>query len=119
VSNALFVAASPSPDGDTPTGPAFQRFVEELWAAQDPGGSGPADDEMADMARAAGIPDYQAGEIASGDLTFDTAAMSDTNLIYLLDIDPLESGTPTVYDLTNDEKLDVYDNDWLSTLMAS
>lgn len=119
VSNAMFVAASPNPDGDTPTGPAFQRFVEELWAAQDPGGSGPADDEMADMARTAGIPDYQAGEIASGDLTFDTAAMSDTNLIYLLDIDPLESGTPTVYDLTNDEKLDVYDNDWLSTLMAS
>jgi protein-disulfide isomerase len=119
VANALFVAASPSPDGDNPTGPAFQRFVEELWAAQDPGGAGPTDDEMADMARAAGVPDYQDGEIASGDLSFDTTEMSDANLSFLLDIDPIASGTPTVFSLTNDEKLDIYDDDWLSKLMAS
>jgi protein-disulfide isomerase len=119
VANAMFVAASPSPDGDSPTGPAFQRFVEELWAAQDPGGAGPSDDDMADMARAAGVPDYQADEIASGDLSFDTAGMSDTNLEFLLDIDPLASGTPTVFSLTDDEKLDIYDDDWLSKLMAS
>jgi hypothetical protein len=119
VVNAMFVAASPSPDGDNPTGPAFQRFVEELWAAQDLGGAGPSDDEMADMARAAGVPDYQAGEIATGDMTFDTAGMSDANLSFLLDIDPLASGTPTVYSLTDNEKLDIYDDDWLSALMAS
>jgi hypothetical protein len=119
VANAMFVAASPSPDGDNPTGPAFQRFVEELWAAQDPRGSGPSDSEMSDMARAAGVPDYQANEIASGELVFDTAGMSDTNLSFLLDIDPLDTGTPTVYDLTSDEKLDIYDDDWLSALMAS
>jgi len=119
VANALFVAAAPSPDGDTPTGPDFQRFVEELWAAQDPGGSGPSDDEMADMARAAGVPDAQANEIASGDPAFDTTGMSDTNLTFLIDVDPLASGTPTVFDMTNEEKLDVYDDDWLSTLMAS
>jgi hypothetical protein len=119
VANAMFVAASPSPDGDSPAGPAFQRFVEELWAAQDPGGSGPSDDEMSDMARTAGVPDYQADEIASGELVFDTAGMSDTNLSFLIDIDPLDTGTPTVYDLTADEKLDIYDDDWLSALMAS
>lgn len=119
VANALFVAASPSPDGDNPTGPAFQRFVEELWAAQEPGGAGPTDGEMAAMARAAGVPDYQAGEIASGDLSFDTAEMSDTNVSFLLDIDPLAGGTPTVFSLTGDEKVDIYDEDWLSNLMAS
>jgi protein-disulfide isomerase len=119
VAHAMFVAASPSPDDDNPTGPAFQRFVEELWAAQDPGGAGPSDDEMADMARAAGVPDYQAGEIASGDVAFDTTDISDTNLGFLLDVDPLASGTPTVYDLRNEEKVDVYDDDWLSALMAS
>lgn len=119
VANAMFVAASPGPDGDKPSGPAFQRFVEELWAAQDPGGPGPSDDEIADMARSADVPDYQAGEIASGAVALDTTAMSDTNLLFLLDIDPLASGTPTVFDLTGDEKVDVYDNDWLSVLMAS
>ncbi len=29
------------------------------------------------------------------------------------------TGTPTVYDPANDEKLDIYDNDWLSKLMQS
>jgi hypothetical protein len=119
VVNAMFLAATPGPDGDSPTGPAFQRFVEELWAAQGPGGSGPSDDDMADMASTAGVPAYQASEIASGDMVFDTTGTSDTNLSFLLDIDPLDSGTPTVFDLTNDEKIDVYDNDWLSSLMSS
>ncbi|MDQ2638310.1 MAG: thioredoxin domain-containing protein, partial [Actinomycetota bacterium] len=36
VSNALFLAA----DADA-TGAEFQRFVEELWAHQQPGGQGP------------------------------------------------------------------------------
>jgi hypothetical protein len=28
-------------------------------------------------------------------------------------------GTPTVYDLTKGEKLDIYDNDWLNKLIQS
>ena len=28
-------------------------------------------------------------------------------------------GTPTVYDLANGEKLDIYDNDWLNKLIQS
>ena len=35
------------------------------------------------------------------------------------EIDSVEMGTPTVYDLDKGEKLDIYDNDWLSKLIQS
>src|SRR3546814_10540793 len=48
VANALFLAATPT--GDTAaTGAQFQRFVEELWINQDPGGPGFTGDELRDM----------------------------------------------------------------------
>ncbi len=31
----------------------------------------------------------------------------------------MNTGTPTVYDLNAGEKLDIYDEDWLSKRMAS
>ena len=40
--------------------------------------------------------------------------MDENNFGFLFDVDPLSSGTPTVYDLVGDEKIDIYDNDWLS-----
>lgn len=119
VANAMFAAATPDVSAGTPSGTVFQRFVEDLWAHQDPGGDGPSADEMAEMARKAGIPDAQADKIAKGKKAVDVADMSDTNYEYLYLIDPISQGTPTIYDFDNDEKLDVYDNDWLSKLMAS
>jgi len=114
VANALFLAAE-----DGATGDQFQRFVEELWANQDPGGPGPSDDEMAEMAKAAGMSDDVAERIAGGAPAVDVAEMDSTNFGYLFDIDPLRTGTPTVYDLESDKKLDIYDDDWLAKLMQS
>lgn len=113
VTNAMFLAA----DGDA-TGTQFQRFVQELWANQDPGGPGPSDDEMADMAEEAGMPEKVAKRIAHGESAVNVADMDDSNFEYLFEIDPLETGTPTVYDPATDEKLDIYD-DWLNKLIQS
>lgn len=118
VSNALFVAAQE--DGAQPTpAVAFQRFVEELWADQDPSGRGPSDDELAEKARAAGIPDELAQRIADGEGAVDAVEMDEMNYEFLSSVDPVNTGTPTVYDLVNDEKIDIYDADWLDTLMSS
>jgi protein-disulfide isomerase len=121
VAKAMFAAATAAGPEDAGTTPAraFQRFVEELWATQDPGGEGPTDDEMAGMAQKAGIPSAQVEGIASGSSDVDTKDMDDTNFGYLFEIDSVDTGTPTVYDLKKDQKLDVYDNEWLSKLMAS
>ncbi|MHA3023682.1 DsbA family protein [Mycobacterium sp. BMJ-28] len=115
VANALFLAGA----GKQTPATALQSFVEELWANQDPGGKGPTDDEMADMARTAGVPDARAQLIASGDGVVDVAAMEDMNFGFLYDIDPTGTGTPTVYDLNKDRKVDIFDNDWLKKLIDS
>lgn len=115
VANALFVSAQAKQTPAT----AFQSFVEELWANQDPGGKGPTDDEMADMARTSGVPDAQAQLIADGESSVDVAGMEDMNFGFLYDIDPTVTGTPTIYDLNKDRKVDIYDNDWLKKLVES
>jgi protein-disulfide isomerase len=121
VVKALFAAATPAGAENAGATPAraFQKFVEELWAHQDPGGKGPTDDEMAGMARDAGIPSAQVDAIASGSSDVDPKDVDDTNFEFLYEIDSVQTGTPTVYDLKKDEKLDVYDNDWLSKVMES
>jgi protein-disulfide isomerase len=121
VANAMFAAATPGGaegTGGTPAR-AFQKFIEDLWAHQELGGTGPSDDEMAHMATQAGIPSTQVDAVASGASDVDTKDMSDTNMEFLFEIDQVNTGTPTVYDLKKDEKIDIYDNDWLSKLMAS
>jgi protein-disulfide isomerase len=115
VANALFVAGT----GKHTPAVAFQRFVEDLWAHQGPGGKGPTDDELAAMARTAGVPDEQARQIADGDAAVDAQAMEDMNFEFLYEIDPTGTGTPTVYDLNKDRKIDIYDNDWLKKLIDS
>ncbi|KKW63930.1 DsbA family protein [Mycolicibacterium elephantis] len=114
VSNALFLAA----DADA-TGAEFQRFVQELWTKQDPGGPGPSDDEMAEMARDAGLPESVVKRVATGGSAVNIADMEVSNFGYLYEIDPLSTGTPTVFDLVNDERLDIYDDDWLLKLIQS
>lgn len=49
----------------------------------------------------------------------DTQAMSDLNVELLTEINVYGVGTPTVYDLVNDEVLDIDDDDWLSKLIAT
>ena len=116
VSNALFNAA----DGDA-TGTQFQRFVQELYGHQQrtKGGPGPTDDEMAAMAKSAGMPDTVADRIADGGSAIDVTEMEEANFGYLYGIDMIDTGTPTVYDPQNDQKIDIYDNDWLTKLMQA
>jgi hypothetical protein len=71
------------------------------------------------MARTAGISDDIAGRIESGDAAVNTKDLEDTNFGFLYDIDSVDTGTPTVYDLTKGQKLDIYDNDWLSKIMGA
>lgn len=125
VANALFTVASPGGGADnvkTTTGREFQRFVEQLWSHQEPGGKGPSDDDIADLATAAGIPDFQVKALRTGAMPKNDSELTDmesTNFEYLYQIDPVNTGTPTVFDLNQGKKLDVYDNDWLAKVMAS
>jgi protein-disulfide isomerase len=114
VSNALFLAAK----GDA-MGSQLQRFVQQLWGHQNPGSSGPTNDDMADFAKKAGMPDKVAERVAGGASAVDIKDMNDSNFEYLYEIDPVNTGTPTVYDTKADQKLDVFDNDWLRKLMQS
>jgi hypothetical protein len=45
--------------------------------------------------------------------------MDNANFEFLYEIDNVDMGTPTVYDLAKGEKLDIYDNDWLNKLIQS
>ncbi|TFV61605.1 protein-disulfide isomerase [Mycobacterium sp. PS03-16] len=114
VSNAMFVAADTAPRAA-----AFQTYVEELWAHQQPGGPGPTDDELAGYARDSGIPAPGVNAIAAGDAAVDTAAMTDLNISYLTEISTYEIGTPTVYDLVNGAVIDLTDEDWLTRLIST
>jgi protein-disulfide isomerase len=114
VGNAMFAAA-----GASPRAVAFQAFVEELWAHQQPGGTGPTDAEMAGMAQDSGIPAPGVQAVAGGGQAVDTRDMSDVNVELLAEINVYGIGTPTVYDLVNDEVLDISDADWLSKLIST
>jgi protein-disulfide isomerase len=124
VANALFLAVGApgsTDEADKSSGPEFQRFVEDLWAHQQPGGPGPSDEAMARMAQESGIPDSVASKIRDGAApdNLDIDEMSAYNYGGLIGIDPITTGTPTVYDLNTQEKVDVHDDDWLDSLMGS
>lgn len=114
VSNALFTATKARPRGVT-----FQSFVEDLWAHQDPGGTGPSDTDMAAMAQESGIPAPGVNAIAKGNRAVDTRDMSDANIDLLAGITPDEIGTPLVYNLVSGEVVDISDDDWLSKLIST
>ena len=73
------------------------------------------------MATDAGMPADVAGKIGDGEeaTNVDIEEMAAYNFGSLIGVDPINSGTPTVYDLGNEEKVDIYDNDWLDKLMSS
>jgi len=114
VSNSLFLAAGPQTSAKD-----FQTFAEELWSQQEPGGKGPSDNEIADLAGKTGIPADAVAKIRSGTPAVDIADMEETNFEYLYEVNPLQTGTPTVYDLKKDDIVDIYDDNWLSALMSS
>ncbi|AKK26050.1 thioredoxin domain-containing protein [Mycobacterium sp. EPa45] len=114
VSNALFLAVGPNTSAKT-----FQAFVEDLWGHQDSHGKGPSDAQIADMARESGIPASAVDAMRAAKPALDVQQMADTNFEYLYEIDPVNSGTPTVFDLNTNEKIDIYDNNWLSKLMST
>lgn len=120
VSNALFLATQKAGSpGVHATGTQFQRFVETVWAHQRPGGQPPSGDELLDFAKKSGIPDAVAQNIKGGGSAVNVKAMDDANFEFLYEIDNTEMGTPTVYDLGKGQKLDIYDNDWLTKLVQS
>ncbi len=121
VVNALFLAAEPTSTTKPASGPEFQRFVEELWASQDPGGPGPSEADMADMATKAGLPAEVAQRIGDDSVTpqADIDQVAQENYSLLLSVSPSSPGTPMVYDLNNDETVDLHDKDWLASLMSS
>ncbi|KAA0110666.1 thioredoxin domain-containing protein [Mycolicibacterium sp. P1-5] len=114
VSNALFLAAGPNTSAK-----AFQAFVQDLWGHQDSHGKGPSDTQIADMARESGVPAVAVDAMRAAKPALDVQQMADTNFEYLYEIDPINTGTPTVFDLDTNERLDIYDNNWLSKLMST
>ncbi|MFN8087941.1 MAG: thioredoxin domain-containing protein [Mycobacterium sp.] len=113
VSNALFLAAGPQTSARV-----FQLFVEDLWSHQEPGGKGPSDSEIADLARESGVPGDAVEKMKSGTSAVNIADMAEVNFEYLYEVNPLQTGTPTVYDLKKDDTVDIYDDNWLSALMS-
>lgn len=118
VANAMFVAAEPV-GAVTGTGTQFQRFVAQLWGNQDSGGQPFSGAELQDMALGAGLPLPVAANVAAGPVGVDVVDMDETNYTFLFDIDPDEAGTPTVFDMRTEQKLDIYDDRWLDELVAS
>ncbi len=124
VANALFLAVG-APEqasgANEASGPEFQRFVEDLWAHQEPGGPGPSDQQMAKMAEDSGIPEDAAARIGDGDTAknVNLDEMSAYNYGALIGVDPVTTGTPTVYDLQTREKIDIHDSGWLDSLMSA
>ena len=74
---------------------------------------------MLEYAKKAGIPDPVAANVKGGGSAVNTKDMDDANFEFLYEIDATEMGTPTVYDLDKGEKLDIFDNNWLSKLIQS
>ncbi|MDG4663602.1 thioredoxin domain-containing protein [Mycobacterium sp. 236(2023)] len=118
VANAMFLATE-AIDNSAATGTQFQRFVEELWFNQDYGGVPFSAEELSGMATTAGLPDLVANNVGDDKEAVDVIDMEDTNFGLLYDVDPIDTGTPTVYDLDAGEKLDIFDENWLSDLVTS
>ena len=117
VANALFAAAE-AIDDSAATGTQFQRFVEQLWVNQDPGGQPFSGDELRTMAVDAGIPERVADHLAGPQEAVDIVDMENTNFDLLFEVDQINTGTPTVYDLDAGQKVDLAE-DWLDELVGS
>jgi protein-disulfide isomerase len=109
--NALFQAADPA---TSPT--AYQSFVQDLYRHQS--SDGPAGDAVATMARESGLPDVVADRIAAAAFVVDTKATNDANKARLVEVNPANPGTPTIYNLNTRSVVDTQDPGWLDALIS-
>ncbi len=107
--NALIAAADPA----TPA-PAYQAFVAALYRA----GGDPAPTEIADTARAAGLPEPVVDRIGAAAPAVDPTSLNAFNRVQLLAVNPEHPGTPTVYDRVGHTLVDTGDPGWLDRLLA-
>lgn len=114
LANALMLAADPA------TAPiAYQNFVAQLYRQQDRLHDDPDPGDVADIARASGVPDPVADRIAAFEPAADIAAMDAANRLRLRYVAPENPTTPTVYDLRTNTVVDTGADGWLDKLMAA
>lgn len=112
VANALFLAAGPDTSASV-----FQSFVETLWANQNLSYGDYGNSDIAGLARDSGIAAEIVAKIDAGDTGVDTTAMDAANNATLAEISGDQAGTPTVYNPKTKSVVDIFDNDWLDTVM--
>lgn len=112
VANAMFLAAQPSTSATD-----FQAFVQDLYRHQSP--NGPANADIATMARESGVPDGAVKRIAAGDSGIDVTEMNSENSERLEDVVPIEPGTPTIYDTKKHNVVNFQNPGWLEKLVKS
>lgn len=114
-SNAVFLAADPDADVSAADVQSFiQEFFFELIFT-DPRDEAP----FADLAEVAELPSEVVDRIAAGDTGVDVEVMDDVNQDQLEEIKPNDAGTPTVFDTTTEEVVDISEADWLEQLVES
>jgi hypothetical protein len=109
--NALFLAADPA---TSPT--AYQAFVQDLYRHQSSGG--PTNNDIVTMARESGLPDVVADRIAASAFVVDTTAVNVANKARLVEENPTNPGTPTIYNLNTRSVVDTQDPGWLDALTS-
>jgi hypothetical protein len=113
VANAFFTAADPKAGV---TANDFQYFVEEMYWETDT-----TQDQqwVAQMAENSDLPAQVVDRIASGDEVVDVNAMNRRNTARLEDLSRKEAATPTVYDISSEQIVDVGNDDWLQNIVES
>jgi hypothetical protein len=70
------------------------------------------------MARESGLPDVVADRIAAAAFVVDTKATNDANKARLVEVNPANPGTPTIYNLNTRSVVDTQDPGWLDALIS-
>ena len=120
VSNALFLATEKagSPEAKA-TGTDSSGLSRMCGHTSGPAVTHPPRTNCRTWRRRPACPNAVAQNIKAGGSAVNVKDMDEANFEFLYEIDSTDMGTPTVYDLAKDEKLDIYDNDWLNKLIQS
>lgn len=113
VANDFFAAADPKAGV---TGADFQYFVEEMYWEQDT-----TQDQqwVAQIAENSELPAEVVDRIASGEEAVDVDAMNRANTTRLEELSGKSVATPTVYDITSEQTVDIADDEWLRKIVES
>jgi hypothetical protein len=115
-SNAFFLAANP--EADIPAA-NIQNFVSELYMTMELFGVETAGDELVSIASGNGIPPKITNRMDSGDTGVDVKAMDKANEADLKKVRSGDVATPTVFDTSAKEVVDIQDETWLDRLVES